>query len=98
MREISKSGGRDIYQDIYYGKLITEEATMMKAKVFENGRSQAVRLPKECRFNDDEVLVSKIGDIVVLMPKGDKWSALMKSLDMFSPDFMDDYLRDKEYK
>ena len=27
---------------------------MMTAKVFENGRSQAVRLPKECRFNTDE--------------------------------------------
>lgn len=34
---------------------------MMTAKVFENGRSQAVRLPKECRFNTDEVAVNKIG-------------------------------------
>lgn len=41
----------------------------MTAKVFENGRSQAVRLPKEYRFSDDEVSVNKIGDIVILMPK-----------------------------
>ena len=33
---------------------------MMTAKVFENGRSQAVRLPKECRFNTDEVAVNKM--------------------------------------
>ena len=32
---------------------------MMTAKLFENGRSQAVRLPKECRFNGDEVAISK---------------------------------------
>ena len=36
----------------------------MTAKIFENGRSQAVRLPKECRFGTEEVMVNKIGDIV----------------------------------
>ena len=36
---------------------------MMTAKVFENGRSQAIRLPKECRFTSDEVMVNKIGDL-----------------------------------
>ena len=44
---------------------------MMTAKIFENGRSQAVRLPKECRFDADEVAVNRIGDIVLLMPKTD---------------------------
>ena len=38
---------------------------MMTAKIFKNGRSQAVRLPKEYRFSDDEV----IGDVILLMPK-----------------------------
>ncbi len=61
---------------------------MMTAKVFENGRSQAVRLPKECRFNQDEVVVSKVGDVVMLMPKDSRWSGLLQSLDMFSDDFM----------
>ena len=63
---------------------------MMTAKVFENGRSQAVRLPKECRFNTDEVAVNRIGDIVLLMPKTDKWSSFMQAIDMFSEDFMED--------
>ena len=39
------------------------------AKVFENGRSQAVRLPKEYRFDTDEVFVSREGDKVILSPK-----------------------------
>ena len=63
---------------------------MMTAKVFENGRSQAVRLPKECRFNTDEVAVNKIGDIVLLMPKTNKWSSFMQAIDMFSEDFMNE--------
>ena len=62
----------------------------MLAKIFENGRSQAVRLPKECRFDGDEVLVNKIGDVVVLMPKDKKWSGLLKSLEMFSDDIFEE--------
>ncbi len=62
---------------------------MMTAKIFENGRSQAVRLPKECRFNTDEVNVNRIGDIVLLMPKTNRWSSFMQAIDMFSEDFME---------
>ena len=61
---------------------------MMTAKVFENGRSQAIRLPKECRFSSDEVMVNKIGDIVILLPKQNKWDSFMRAIDMFSDDFM----------
>lgn len=63
---------------------------MMTAKIFENGRSQAVRLPKECRFNTDEIIVNKIGDVVMLMPKTNKWNSFMQAIDMFSEDFMED--------
>lgn len=46
---------------------------MTTAKLFMNGRSQAVRLPREYRFDDqDEVLIKKMGDMVVLIPKS-KW-------------------------
>lgn len=61
---------------------------METAKIFENGRSQAVRLPKEYRFSADEVFVSKIGEIVMLIPKEKKWSGLINGLNMFSEDFM----------
>ena len=68
---------------------------MMTAKIFENGRSQAVRLPKECRFSSDEVMINKIGDMVILMPKTSKWDSFMKAVDMFSDDFMEDGREDQ---
>ena len=49
-----------------------------------------MRLPKECRFNGDEVMVNKVGDVVILMPKENKWSGFLNSLDLFSEDFMSD--------
>jgi len=61
---------------------------MMTAKVFENGRSQAVRLPKECRFNDDEVNVSKVGDAVILIPKNRGWAGFLAGIQLVSDDFM----------
>ena len=67
---------------------------MLTAKIFENGRSQAVRLPKECRFSSDEVLVNKIGDIVILLPKSSNWDSFAAAIDMFSDDFMDDKRED----
>lgn len=63
---------------------------MMTAKLFENGRSQAVRLPKECRFDGNEVAIDKVGDVVILMPKDHKWSGFLNSLELFSDDFMCD--------
>jgi antitoxin VapB len=39
-----------------------------RAKVFRNGGSQAVRLPKRFRFHDEEVIVRKVGKQVVLEP------------------------------
>lgn len=63
---------------------------MFTAKIFENGRSQAVRLPKECRFHDSEVSVNKIGDIVLLIPKTSKWSSFIQALDLFSDDFFEE--------
>ena len=61
---------------------------MMTAKLFENGRSQAVRLPKECRFSGDEVAINKVGDIVILMPIENPWVGFLNSMSLFSDDFM----------
>ena len=61
-----------------------------KAKVFTNGGSQAVRLPKDFRFDTDEVDVNRIGKIVILVPKENRWAGLLQSLDMFTNDFMKD--------
>ena len=61
---------------------------MKTAKLFKNGESQAVRLPKEFRFDGDEVLIKKAGNAVVLLPKKKSWNSLVESLDQFSSDFM----------
>lgn len=61
---------------------------MKIAKLFQNGHSQAVRLPKEFRFEGTEVYVKKIGNAVLLLPYDDPWQPLLESLDKFSEDFM----------
>ena len=62
---------------------------MQTAKIFMNGRSQAVRLPKEFRMPGDDVFIKKIGNIVILIPKKAPWSSLEKSLGQFTEDFME---------
>jgi antitoxin VapB len=63
---------------------------METAKLFMNGRSQAVRLPKEFRFDGDEVYIKKVGDAVILIPYHTPWDTLFDSLKLFSADFMED--------
>ena len=67
---------------------------MERAKIFTNGGSQAVRLPKNCRFKEDEVIVKKIGDSVLLMSKDNPWSAMMAGLELFTDDFLNDGIED----
>jgi len=64
------------------------ETTVKRAKLFRNGQSQAVRLPKEFRFEGDFVYIKKSGNAVVLLPAKDVWDPLVGSLEKFSPDFM----------
>lgn len=63
---------------------------MKTAKLFKNGESQAVRLPKEFRFAGTEVLIKHAGSAVVLLPKSKSWDTLLSSLEQFSDDYMDD--------
>ena len=63
---------------------------MKSAKLFKNGESQAVRLPKEFRFSGDEVFIKRVGEAVVLLPKARSWDTLMESLEKFPADFMAD--------
>ena len=61
---------------------------METAKLFQNGKSQAVRLPKEFRFNGDRLYLKKMGNAVILLPYGAPWQSLVDSLSLFSSDFM----------
>ena len=71
---------------------------MKTAKLFQNGRSQAVRLPKEFRFEDDHVFVKKSGNAVVLLPTKNSWDSLIHSLGKFTDDFMAERRQPKAQK
>jgi antitoxin VapB len=77
---------------IYYGiyQLQGETKPMKTARLFMNGRSQAVRLPKECRFEGTDVYVKQFQGLVILFSKDAPWSSLFNSLDHFTDDFMSD--------
>ena len=61
---------------------------MQTAKLFLNGRSQAVRLPKEFQFQGEEVFIQKHGDAVILVPHEKAWDVFMQGLNGFTNDFM----------
>jgi antitoxin VapB len=58
---------------------------MQTAKLFTNGRSQAVRLPREFRFQGDDVFIKRVGTAVVLLPRKEGWDTLEKALAAFEP-------------
>ena len=61
---------------------------MEVAKVFTTGRSQAVRIPKQYRFDTDELYINKIGEAVILTP----FSALAEAFDKGAQLLSDDFL------
>lgn len=62
---------------------------MATAKLFQNGRSQAVRLPKDYRFDsgEQEVVIRKLGKAVVLISKAELKNVFLGSLSKFPDDF-----------
>lgn len=63
---------------------------MQTTSLFQNGASQAVRIPKEMRFQGKRVEIQKVGNSVVLRPVPDSWDNFFASLNQFSDDFMRD--------
>lgn len=61
---------------------------METTRVFTNGRSQAVRIPKQYRFDVDELYVNKIGDTLMLTPKTSLASAFETGAAMLTEDFL----------
>ena len=60
---------------------------MKTAKLFKNGQSQAVRLPKEFRMIGNEVYIKKQGEAIILLPKENSWAPLFSSVNHFTKDF-----------
>lgn len=63
---------------------------MKTAKIFKNGRSQAVRLPKEFQMKGDEVYIKRLGTAIMLLPKKSPWDPFISALGKASDDFMSD--------
>ncbi|MCB1202220.1 MAG: antitoxin [Leptospiraceae bacterium] len=62
---------------------------MQSAKLFINGSSQAVRLPKEFQFSGNDVLIKKVGEAVILMPHEKSWEVFLHGLENFSSDYLE---------
>lgn len=62
---------------------------METAMIFENGRSQAVRLPQKYRFQADEVVIQKLGDAVLLVPKESLWNTFLDGVNSFTEDIFE---------
>jgi antitoxin VapB len=58
---------------------------MQTAKVFTSGNSQAIRLPKEFRFDESEVVIKKVGHVVMLFPTHYRADDLFAMLDEIGP-------------
>ncbi len=69
---------------------------MKEAKLFTNGQSQAVRLPKEFRFRGKSVYIKRLGGYVILIPKENPWRAMFAACRKFTSDFMPQ--RDQGYQ
>jgi len=61
---------------------------MQTARLFTNGRSQAVRLPKEYQFIGENVYIQRVGEAVILFPVDKEWEVFLHGLNSFSADFM----------
>lgn len=59
------------------------------ARLFRNGRNQAVRLPREYEIDAEEVYIRRQGDSILLTPKPRTWDAYFKSSRRLGDDFPD---------
>ena len=62
---------------------------MKTTTVFNNGNSQAIRIPKEYRFEQEEVCINKIGSAIIIFRPQDRLSVLLESVNDFTPDFLE---------
>ena len=63
---------------------------MTTTRVYQNGNSQAIRIPQEMKTDKKEYCINKIGDIYIAYPADDPWAATKQVIGTFSSDFMDD--------
>ena len=64
------------------------ENTVYTTKPFMSGRSQAIRIPKELRLDNEEVIVIKVGESIIITPKKSAKAVFYDGLDMLTDDFL----------
>ena len=67
-----------------------EAVKMTTTRVFQNGNSQALRIPQEMRTNQKDYCINKIGDIFIAYPAEDPWAPARQVIGSFPEDFMSD--------
>ncbi len=69
---------------------------MIYARVFQSGNSQAIRLPKEFRFDVEQVEIFRRGDEIVLRPRPRNAMSIFNAITDFPADFMAEGREDSE--
>ena len=64
--------------------------TLTTTRVFQNGNSQALRIPQDLRTDKKEFFIRKIGDIFIAYPTDDPWAPARQVIGTFPEDFMSD--------
>ena len=64
--------------------------TMTTTRVFQNGNSQALRIPQDLRTEKKEFFIRKIGDIYIAYPTDDPWAPARQVAGTFPEDFISD--------
>lgn len=63
---------------------------MLNTRIFQNGNSQALRIPQEYRTEKKEYCINKIGEIFVAYPADDPWAPVRQVIGTFPESFMTD--------
>lgn len=66
------------------------DGTLHRTKPFMSGRSQAIRIPKEYRIEDTEVIINRIGESLIITPVSSLQEDFYRGLAMLTDDFMKD--------
>ena len=70
--------------------LTNVNAAMLTTRVFQNGNSQALRIPQDLRTDKKEFFIRRIGDIYIAYPTDDPWAPAREVIGTFPEDFMSD--------
>ena len=63
---------------------------MISTRMFQNGNSQALRIPQEIRSDKKDYYISKVGDVYIAYPVDDPWAPVREVIGTFPSDFMVD--------